>query len=54
MTMIAKASKKNNYYYNKSLKEFASQNRKEMTKSAASLWKYVLSRKQMKGYSFRR
>jgi len=52
--MKALASKSNNYHYNKSLRHLASVNRKNMTKSAACMWKYVLSRKQMRGYPFRR
>jgi very-short-patch-repair endonuclease len=45
-------SKRNNYY-NKSLREFANENRKEMTKAEACLWKYALRAKQM-GYTFNR
>ncbi|MCP3929770.1 MAG: DUF559 domain-containing protein [Bacteroidetes bacterium] len=48
------ASKRNNYHYNKHLKGLAKANRKSMTKSAACMWKYVLSNRQMKGYQFRR
>jgi very-short-patch-repair endonuclease len=44
----------NNLNYNKSLKKFASQLRKNMTKSESCLWKYVLSAGQMKGYTFNR
>ncbi len=43
-----------NYYYNKRLKALARANRANMTKSEACLWKYVLSRRQMMGYQFRR
>ncbi len=49
-----KASPENNYYYNKSLQGFARTNKKNLTKSAACMWKYVLSNKQMLGYKFRR
>jgi len=52
--MIPKASKLNNYHYNKNLKVLAAKNRTNMTKSAACMWKYVLGRKQMMGYQFRR
>lgn len=48
------ASKKNNFHYNKNLKRLAIANRKNMTKSAACMWKYVLGQKQMLGYQFRR
>ena len=48
------ASKLNNYHYNKKLKGFARANRKSLTKSAASTWKYLLSNRQMKGYQFKR
>jgi len=44
----------NNLYYNKSLKKFASQLRNEMTKSECCLWKFILSSRQMKGYTFNR
>ncbi len=40
--------------YNKSLQPFANKLRKEMTKSEACLWKYVLRARQMQGYQFRR
>ena len=40
--------------YNKSLKPIAKKLRQEMTKSEACLWKYALSAKQMKGYTFNR
>ncbi|WP_236980972.1 endonuclease domain-containing protein [Membranihabitans maritimus] len=43
----------NNNFYNKNLKPFANSNRKNMTKSEACMWKYVLSKGQMKGYQFR-
>ena len=48
------ASKHNNYHYNKSLQSLAKANRHSMTKSAACMWKYVLSKKQMMGFQFRR
>ena len=44
----------NNCGYNKSLQPLASSLRKNMTKAEASLWKYVLKEKQLKGYQFRR
>ena len=51
---MTKASPQNNYHYNKNLQSYANQLRKNMTKGEACLWKYVLARKQMKGYQFRR
>ena len=51
---MRKASPENNYHYNKNLQVYANQLRKKMTKGEACLWKYVLGRKQMKGYQFRR
>ena len=51
---MEKASKNNNYHYNKKLKEYANANRKTMTKAAACMWKYLLSRRQMLGYQFKR
>jgi very-short-patch-repair endonuclease len=44
----------NNFGYNKNLQALASALRKNMTKAEASLWKYVLRKKQLKGYQFRR
>jgi len=49
-----KANNKNLWHYNPSLRKFANQNRKEMTKAEACIWKFVLSAKQMRGYTFRR
>jgi very-short-patch-repair endonuclease len=43
-----------NLYYNKKLRNFASTNRKDMTKAEACLWKYVLGGRKMLGYQFRR
>ena len=51
---MQKASKSNNYHYNKKLKNFARHNRRTLNKSAACMWKYVLGQKQMLGYQFRR
>ena len=51
---MEKATRANNYHYNKSLIQLAKKNKKELTKSAVCIWKYVLSRKQMLGYQFRR
>ena len=48
------ADKNNLCSYNKCLQPFANKLRKEMTKSEACLWKYVLRARQMKGYQFRR
>lgn len=41
-----------NNYYNKKLGTLANVNRKNMTKSEACMWKYVLSKRQMRGYQF--
>lgn len=46
--------KPSNNYYNKQLRPLAGQLRKNLTKSEACLWKYVLKARQMKGYQFRR
>ncbi|TKC01337.1 endonuclease domain-containing protein [Pedobacter cryotolerans] len=51
---MEKANKDNLYHYNQNLKDFANANRKEMTKAEACIWKYLLSRKQMMGFAFRR
>ena len=47
-------TEKDNYLlYNKNLQLFANENRKQMTKAEACLWKYALRAKQM-GYTFNR
>jgi very-short-patch-repair endonuclease len=51
---IMKADHTNNHAYNKTLRPFAHKLRSEMTKAEASLWKYVLKARQIKGYQFRR
>jgi len=43
-----------NHHYNKKLKNLARGHRKNMPKSEACLWKYILSKRQMMGYQFRR
>ena len=48
------ADSTNLWHYNKRLRRFANENRKEMTKAEACLWKYVLSKRQIAGYLFRR
>ena len=48
------ADPNNLWHYNKGLRRFANQNRKDMTKAEACLWKFVLSKRQMHGYQFRR
>jgi very-short-patch-repair endonuclease len=48
-----KIEKKNNNLYNKNLQSFANENRKQMTKAEACLWKYALQGKQM-GCTFNR
>lgn len=45
--------KEENNFYNKKLKPFANDNRKQMTKAEACLWKYAL-RNKMLGVSFNR
>jgi very-short-patch-repair endonuclease len=51
---MSKANNTNYHLYNKNLKEYASENRNDSTKAEACMWKFVLSSKKMKGYSFRR
>lgn len=51
---MSNATKFNLWHYNANLREFANQNRKSMTKSEACIWKLALSKRQMKGYQFRR
>ena len=48
------ASANNNFNYNYKLKVYAKENRQNMSKSEASLWKYVLSNSVMMGYKFQR
>lgn len=48
------ADKNNLWHYNPKLKKYANQNRKQMTKAEACIWKYALSARQMQGYQFRR
>ncbi len=52
--MLPKASKANNFHYNKKLKTFADRNKKSMPMSAFYMWKFILSSRQMLGYQFRR
>jgi len=49
-----KATKENYNLYNETLKHFAHQNRYQMTKAEACLWKYALRAKMMCGYTFNR
>ncbi len=51
---MEKANRSNYHHYNKKLKNFARANRQNMTKSEACLWKYLLSKGQMRGYTFKR
>ena len=51
---MEKASKINNYHYNKILQPYANSLRKRMTKGEACIWKYLLKGRRMKGYQFRR
>jgi very-short-patch-repair endonuclease len=41
-------------FYNKGLRRYATELRKDMTKAEACLWKYVLRAGMMKGYTFNR
>lgn len=52
--LMKNASAENLWHYNKDLQAFANQNRKKMTKAESCLWKYVLSKRQMRGYHFGR
>lgn len=45
---------RSNYYYNKSLKEFARRIRKQSTKAEIKLWKEVLRGRRIHGFSFLR
>jgi very-short-patch-repair endonuclease len=51
---MEKANPSNNFYYNKDLNPLAKELKKQMTKSEACMWKYLLQAKQFYGYSFRR
>lgn len=51
---MEKADKSNYWNYNPRLKVLASQNRKNMTKAEACLWKYVLGARKLMGYRFNR
>ncbi len=51
--MMDKASKHNNYHYNKDLKDKANYLRNNATKAEACLWKYVL-KANLTGYPFKR
>jgi very-short-patch-repair endonuclease len=44
----------NNKHYNKNLKKFARENRKEPTKAESVLWQNILRRKQLFGFKFLR
>ena len=46
--------RESNYFYNKELKQRASDLRNNMTKAECCLWKYILKAGKMKGYSFNR
>jgi very-short-patch-repair endonuclease len=49
-----KAESSSHHTYNKDLKSLARSLRKNMTKSEACLWKYVLKGRRLKGYQFNR
>ena len=49
-----KPDKSNFYLYNKDLRPFANNLRKQMTKAEACLWKYALRARMRRGYQFRR
>jgi len=44
----------NQNHYNRHLQSYAKENKQNMTKAEACLWKYALSKRQMSGYAFRR
>ncbi len=46
--------KHSNHQYNKQLKPIARKLRRNLTKAEAALWKYGLSKKQRRGYTFNR
>ncbi len=46
--------KERHNYYNTNLQPYAHENRGQMTKAEACLWKYLLSSKRMLGYTFNR
>ncbi len=46
---MPKADKSNLYLYNRTLKEYARENRNKANKAECCLWKFVLSAKRMKG-----
>ncbi len=48
------ANNNNFWHYNSRLKKFARENRNDMTKAEACIWKYLLSGRRMMGYQFRR
>src|SRR5688500_3646477 len=50
---MTQANSTNLWHYNNTLKALASENRKSMTKAEACLWKFVLSKRQRRGYQFR-
>jgi len=54
MKTIEQAGPNNNWHYNKKLQPFASQLRKNMTKSEACLWKYALKSGKLSNWQFRR
>ena len=51
---MQKASKANNYHYNKTLQPLARELRNSMTKAECCLWKYALNKRRMHGYQFTR
>ena len=51
---MQKASKTNNYHYNKQLQFRARELRNSMTKAECCLWKYVLNKRKMHAYQFTR
>lgn len=51
---MQKASKSNNYHYNKNLQSRARELRNSMTKAECCLWKYVLNKRKMFGFQFSR
>lgn len=51
---MEKANKRNFHLHNSKLVKYARKNRKKATVSERYMWEYVLRRKQLKGYKFKR
>jgi very-short-patch-repair endonuclease len=51
---MEKANKRNYHLHNSRLVKYARKNRKNATKSEWYMWEFILRRKQLKGYKFKR